>query len=366
MENIFSMNVVITGRKSDTLDALARDLGLTTKHIVLSAKDLRSHPISSFVYLSKAVSILWMDTRVFASYCPQAFYHKSTVVIHHILDHEDWKYQASRASQIVVTDEDTKKKVLQYSPSSSVLRCRTGFSSEHFRRLERSERSAVRRQLGIGDDKLLVCLNGAVRPHKQFEAIVEILKKLSLVRSDLVLVTCGKFWPNLVDETSTLKVVNLEANASISRVAEIVAASDLLISNSTCEGGPLPVAEALACGTRVLTTRVGQVAEWLAECPPGAGVSYGVPCLTYEIVEKELYGNSESTRIRTAVSASAFEYSQLRDCWREIFDQEQSARQIRGLYIAGLVEFGIKFWGANFRILARHLAHKRRTKEIHD
>ena len=59
-----------------------------------------------------------------------------------------------------------------------------------------------------------------------------------------------------------------------------VAGGDVYVCTSTMEGGPLPVMEAVLAGLAVVTTPVGQTAEWVRD-----GVN-GAVCRTYAEVER--------------------------------------------------------------------------------
>ena len=59
-----------------------------------------------------------------------------------------------------------------------------------------------------------------------------------------------------------------------------LAAADVYVCTSYMEGGPLPVMEAVLAGLAVITTPVGQTAEWVRD-----GES-GFVCRTYAEVER--------------------------------------------------------------------------------
>ena len=354
-------DLYVIAQRTGAVAALLADIGLASHENTIDLHDLRVSPKVSSLKLAKASKIVWMDTAAFVSYCPPALYDRSTVVIHHIRDDEDWKYKACNAAHVIVTDEFTRSKVCSRIPSTRVHRCRTGFSKKHFRMMSLSERAEVRRQFDVDDDRLLICLNGVVRPHKQFEHVIESLSELAQSRTDFSIVTCGQGWAQLLQDVDSFPAFYLEPNAPTKRVAEIVGSSDLLISNSYCEGGPLPVAEALACGTRVLATEVGQVSEWLAACPDGAGSAYRVPSLTYAIISTELLRNSDRLRSQTAEAALAFEYDALISSWTAAVSKlkTEPSRPIRRTTIYS--QFGRRYLAASMHSVIRRLAGKVRS-----
>ena len=62
-----------------------------------------------------------------------------------------------------------------------------------------------------------------------------------------------------------------------SRLAELYNDCDIFVLPSMYEGLPLTVIESLACGDRVVMTKLEGIAEWLADMVPDADIRYVLP-----------------------------------------------------------------------------------------
>jgi glycosyltransferase involved in cell wall biosynthesis len=110
--------------------------------------------------------------------------------------------------------------------------------------------------------------------------------------------------------------------ASPHELAEIYRRSRTLVCASTCEGGPRVTVEAMACGTPVVSTRVGVMPELLAD---GAG---GRLCdFTARSLADTLQGLLTDEDRRLAMGAHALQVAQ----------NFESARAI-GVYAQGLIQ----------------------------
>ncbi len=125
------------------------------------------------------------------------------------------------------------------SPSAPVIPCGVD-TGEFFPR----DRVEARHRLGLPRDQLIVAFPGDPgRPEKNIELFTSVIEKLRRVRPTTTVVLSG-----LRPEEVPLRL----------------AASDVVLFTSRYEGSPVASKEAMCCGTRVVSTDVGDMRDQLA------------------------------------------------------------------------------------------------------
>lgn len=155
-----------------------------------------------------------------------------------------------------------------YSSSEAAV-IANGFDIQAFQPDE-TTRQSLRRELGIGDDTLLVGLVARFRPIKNHEFFFDAARTITDQRSDTHFVLCG-------DEMTR---ANAAAMSLVERhglgdrchllgprqdIARITAALDIATSSSFGEGFPNSIGEAMACGVPCVATDVGDTAYLIGD-----------------------------------------------------------------------------------------------------
>jgi glycosyltransferase involved in cell wall biosynthesis len=149
-------------------------------------------------------------------------------------------------------------------PEERVHLIYNGVDADQYRPALPGEREAIRRQLGVPDDALVLMAVGSLKPLKGFDALIRASAQLLRTRRDARLVFIG----------SGLQRVQLEALAAGLGIANqvvfaglrddvhaVLRAADVLVLSSRTEVLPTVVLEAMATGLPVVATRVGGVPE---------------------------------------------------------------------------------------------------------
>lgn len=126
-------------------------------------------------------------------------------------------------------------------------------------------RVAVRRELGVGDDALLVGLVGRFDAQKDHKNFVRAAALLHRQRGDVHFVLCGRgvSWDN-VRLTGWINGSGIQSRCHLlgmrSDVARLTAALDIATSSSWGEGFANVIGEAMACAVPCVVTDVGDSA----------------------------------------------------------------------------------------------------------
>ncbi|MGA8262208.1 MAG: glycosyltransferase [Arenicellales bacterium] len=140
-------------------------------------------------------------------------------------------------------------------------------------------REEVRRELGLGDDAVLVGRIGRFHPQKDYPGFIETARLIAAEDPRVVFVLAGDevTWANQ-DLVRRIRRHGLERRMQLLGqridIPRIMAGLDLLVSSSIFgEGFPNVVAEGMACGVPCVATDVGDSAELVSDSrrvvPPG-------------------------------------------------------------------------------------------------
>ena len=134
------------------------------------------------------------------------------------------------------------------------------------------DRDEARRALGLARDEKIVLSVGSLVPAKGFEDLIRATS-LPLHRNlKLYLIGEGPQRPMLtalIEQLGLVKRVHLRGAVSQAELPDWYAAADLFCLPSHREGCPNVVLEALACGTPVVATDVGDLNTLLSNPPSG-------------------------------------------------------------------------------------------------
>jgi glycosyltransferase involved in cell wall biosynthesis len=125
------------------------------------------------------------------------------------------------------------------------------------------ECAALRAELGLpADAALLLHVGGSF--YKNRATVLEVFSRARAVRSDLRLVLVGGSTPDLADRArklGLLSYINVVPYLAPARMAALYTTSSLLLFPSLYEGFGYPVLEAQLCGTPVVCSNGGALAE---------------------------------------------------------------------------------------------------------
>jgi len=168
------------------------------------------------------------------------------------------------SATIAVSDEAAAS--VRGAAASRVQTLVHGIDVAAHRALTRSSRAAVRTELGLGDDALVIITVANYRRQKDYPNLIEAFRSLIAQGIDAHLVAVGQ--GPLADEVRTLV-----DNAGLTErviltgyrpdAARLMAAADVFSLASAWEGLPVALMEALAAGLPVVASAVGGVAEAL-------------------------------------------------------------------------------------------------------
>jgi L-malate glycosyltransferase len=141
-----------------------------------------------------------------------------------------------------------------------------------------SERAAIRASIGLGPDELILIQVARLDYLKDHATAIRTIGRVKnhCARARLVLVGDGPergAIEELVRQTSTGDHVRFLGQRH--DIPRLLAASDIVLLTSICEGIPLTLIEAMAAGLPVVSTRVGGVAEVVVDGQTGALASSG-------------------------------------------------------------------------------------------
>ena len=172
-------------------------------------------------------------------------------------------------------------------------------------RFQPSERQAARKQLGLEPTGSLVLYVGRVERSKGALELTQAFQQLAARRRDarLVLVGDGAALPECKRRLQPYSDrVTFAGARPHQEIATWLAACDVCTLPSWNEGMPNVVLEALACGRRVVATRVGAIPEILSQSILGEIVNPRAPGELATALERSLATPYDPNAIRAAAS----------------------------------------------------------------
>jgi len=200
-----------------------------------------------------------------------------------------------------------------------------GFDTDIFHP-DGESRAAVREELGIGDDTLLLGMAGRFDPQKDHRNFFDAARIVASKNVDACFVLCGDGvdWENeplveMIDPAIRDRVYLLGRRVDMPR---IYAALDVFVLSSAGEAFPNVVGEAMACGVPCVVTNVGDAALIVGDTgivvPPGDSKVLASGIL-------KLLGTHADERVKLGRLA--------RERIRENYDVRYMARMYEDLYL---------------------------------
>lgn len=255
-------------------DCLAGDTSIEIQ-VVEGSEAVRS-PLTFFRKCRDAHLIHWLCTYSISNWSSRLLSQKSIATVHHVENNgedEEWARKAAvLAPVIVVIDGKTEVWARNAFPEKRVVSLCTGYRAASFYPADHLQRERSRSKLGIGEETAAICWVGnALRRNKQLELFREVVGDVH-VFVPVHLLVAGKGWSEELLEAFGVPYSRVQEGSPIEDLREVYQVADVLVCTSSIEGGPLPVAEALGCGTPVVSTDVGQVRNWLSNVPGGGKI----------------------------------------------------------------------------------------------
>ena len=167
---------------------------------------------------------------------------------------------------------------------------------------DRSREQALRRQLGLADDDVIVGAVGRAEPQKRFDLLLEsfALLKAGEPHLKLLIVGAGSCLGGLQAQAARLGLgdsCRLMGNRT--DIAELHHAFDVFVQSSDYEGTPNAVLEAMAFESPVVATSAGGTAEIVRDGIDGLIVPIGyVPALADAV--RSVLRDPYAARVRAA------------------------------------------------------------------
>ena len=137
--------------------------------------------------------------------------------------------------------------------------------------LEPMDQKTVREELNLPAEKTIFFTSSLLIPIKQLDKLIQVLTKLSK-KHDFLLLVSGhgveeyeKYLRNEAAELLDRDMIRFVGYLTGLSLRQHYCAADVFVHTSVSEGGPVAAMKAVACGTPILMSNVGNVAENLRE-----------------------------------------------------------------------------------------------------
>lgn len=160
------------------------------------------------------------------------------------------------ANRIIVPTEETKRGLIKLGFERDKIRVISEAPDPIFKRVSASKIKSVKKKYGLSREHLL---SVGVNPRKNTKRIIKAFQKIRKQGQykDLSLAIIGHPYME-VEETEGVRILG---HVSESEKPALFSGAEVLVYPSLYEGFGLPILEAFACNTPVVTSRVGSMRE---------------------------------------------------------------------------------------------------------
>ena len=192
-----------------------------------------------------------------------------------------------KSSVVLTVSENSKQDILQYfKVNPDKIKVIYNGVGEEFRKKSKEEIDYLYEKYNIPRNKKILMYAGNLKPHKNIE---KLLAAFSLLedKENYVLLIVGKAFENytvLDEKEKQLGIKDFIINTGSltqEQIIDVYNLADLFIFPSLYEGFGLPIIEALACGTKVISSNTSSLPE-----VGGDVIEYFDPNNAREICEK--------------------------------------------------------------------------------
>lgn len=177
------------------------------------------------------------------------------------------KIATKKAKVILTVSENTKKDIIKYlKVDENKIKVTYLGIKEEIKEKQKQDIEYLYEKYKIPKDKKILMYVGNLKPHKNLERLLEAFSKLKN-NDKCVLLLVGKAFENyktLEEKEKTLKIEDKVIHTGIvedEELTDLYNLVDLFVFPSLYEGFGLPILEAMACGTKVVSSNASSLPE---------------------------------------------------------------------------------------------------------
>ncbi|CAN7407945.1 glycosyltransferase [Bosea sp. LjRoot9] len=169
------------------------------------------------------------------------------------------RYSAAFSTHIAISAKVRNSLVARGIPAERVKLIPNGIDTDLFQ--PAADRASLKAECGVAAGDILLGFVGRLSGEKRPDKFLDVVSRLSgALPIRAIMVGDGEELPQLQKRIATENLpVRIIAKLDRSNLPRLYGALDILVMTSSIEGMPLVMLEALACGTPVASTRVGDV-----------------------------------------------------------------------------------------------------------
>lgn len=233
------------------------------------------------------------------------------------------KIATKKAKTIITVSENTKKDILKYfKVDENKIKVIYSGVKENLKQKPKEQLKYLYEKFNIPKDKKILMYVGNLKPHKNLEKLLQAFSKMQS-RDETTLLLVGKAFENyniLEQKEEELKIKDKVIHTGIieeRELCDLYNLADLFVFPSLYEGFGFPVIEAMACGTKVVSSNTSSLPE-----VGGDVIPYFNPedvDEMAEVIEKELKRDeTEEEKQRRIEWAKRFE-------WKKTIEETKKA-----------------------------------------